>query len=411
MTRATTYFTKAQRSRDQHQLEGSSISMREIPLFKVAMNERAGESVAHTLRSGFIGQGPRVDEFEAALGTRIGNSKLLTVNSCTSALHLALHLLLTRKPSGASDFFAAVERGDEVLSSPLTCTATNWPILANGLRIKWVDVDSENLNMNLADLADKLSPTTKIIMLVHWGGYPVDLDRVAELQEVSYQRFGFRPFVIEDCAHAWASTYQERCLGNHGNICAFSFQAIKHLTCGDGGALVLPDAELYRRGKLLRWFGIDRESRASFRCEDDIEEFGFKFHMNDINASIGLMNLEIIDEAIARHRDNARYYDEQLRDIPGLRLLQPSRPDRQSSYWIYSMMVEDRPNFMRRMEEAGIMVSPVHNRNDLHTCVRQFSTRLPKLDYVAERMISIPVGWWVSDDDRRYIVEAIKRGW
>ena len=382
-----------------------------IPLFKVAMNERAGEAVDRTLRSGFIGQGPKVDEFESALAAQIGNPLILTVNSCTSALHLALHLLMTRMPPAEPDFFPAVERGDEVLSTALTCTATNWPILANGLRIKWVDIDPENLNLCLKDLSDKLSPTTKVIMLVHWAGYPVDLDQVRELQEVSLARFGFRPYVIEDCAHAWGSTYRGRRLGNQGNICAFSFQAIKHLTCGDGGALVLPMRELYRRGKLVRWFGIDRETRTDFRCEDNIEEFGFKFHMNDINATIGLMNLEIVDECLARHRDNSRYYDQQLENIPGIRLLQRKRDDRESSSWIYSMLVENRSGFVRRLKEAGIMASPVHNRNDFHTCVEQFSTRLPNLDYVSERMISLPVGWWVSREDREYIVKTIKEGW
>src|ERR1043165_8517835 len=120
-----------------------------IPLFKVTMNERAGEAVDRTLRSGFIGQGPRVDEFEAALGARLDNPLVLTVNSCTSALHLALHLLMTRRPQAEADSFPAVERGDEVLTSALTCTATNWPILANGLRLKWVDVEPDNLNISL----------------------------------------------------------------------------------------------------------------------------------------------------------------------------------------------------------------------------------------------------------------------
>lgn len=391
--------------------DGLKMSMRNIPLFKVAMNERAGAALNETLRSGFIGQGPREAEFKDALSAQIGNPLILAVNSCTSALHLALHLLKTRKPPAEPDFFPPVEHGDEVLTPALTCTATNWPILANGLRLKWVDTDPETLNLSLEDLSEKLSPTTKIIMLVHWGGYPVDLNQVRELQEVSLARFGFRPYVIEDCAHSWASTYEGRRLGNHGNICAFSFQAIKHLTCGDGGALVLPMQELYRRGKLLRWFGIDREARTDFRCEDDIEEYGFKFHMNDINATIGLMNLEIVDDVIARHRDNARFYNTQLQGTPGLRLLQESRDDRESSYWIYSMLVENRAGFVQRMSEAGIMVSPVHNRNDFHTCVAEFASPLPRLDYVSERMISIPVGWWVNGEDREYIVETIKQGW
>ena len=105
----------------------------------------------------------------------------------------------------------------------------------------------------------------------------------------------FKPAVIEDCAHAFGSTYKNQKLGNHGNICTFSFQAIKHLTCGDGGMIVVPHQELHRRSKLMRWYGIDRENnKKDFRCETDIMEWGFKFHMNDINATIGIENLKNI---------------------------------------------------------------------------------------------------------------------
>ncbi len=375
------------------------------------MNPAVADSVGRTLLSGFIGQGARVEEFEAALRDRIGDPHVLSLNSCTSALQLALHLMITRAQADAADGFPPVLPGDEVLTSALTCTATNWPILANGLRIKWVDVDPATLNIDTADILAKLSPTTKVIMLVHWGGYPVSLDVVRQIQDTCFARFGFRPYVIEDCAHSWASTYQGRALGQHGNFCAFSFQAIKHLTSGDGGALVTPDKEFYRRGKLLRWFGIDREARTEFRCEDDIPEFGFKYHMNDINAAIGLSNLEIIDDVIARHRANARFYDENLRGVPGITQVQVRSDDRESSYWIYSLLVENRSGFGKKMAEAGIMVSPVHKRNDGHSCVKDFVAPLPALEHVDKHLICIPVGWWVSDEDREYVVDTIRKGW
>jgi dTDP-4-amino-4,6-dideoxygalactose transaminase len=249
------------------------------------------------------------------------------------------------------------------------------------------------------------------VVVVHWGGYPADLDRIADARERCYERFGFRPYVIEDCAHGWASTFGGRPLGTHGNLCAFSFQAIKHLTCGDGGALCVPTPDLYRRAKLLRWYGIDREKRTDSRHDGNVAEYGFKFHMNDINATIGLENLEIVDALVDRHRSNAQFYDERLRGIPGLTQLQQGRSNRVSSAWIYTVLVENRPAFMRRMEEAGIAVSPVHSRNDTHQCVAEFTAPLPVLDSVAERMIAIPVGWWVGDDDRERIAATVERGW
>ena len=379
-----------------------------IPLFKVAMADEAADRVSETLRSGFIGQGPRVEEFETELKRRIGNPRVLTLNSGTSALHLALHLLRKADPARG---WPGLGPDDEVLTTPLTCTATNWPILANGLKLKWVDVNPNNLNMDPDDLAAQLSPRTRAIMLVHWGGYPVDLDRVRAVQDLAQERYGVRPPVIEDGAHAWASTYKGQPLGNHGNACTFSFQAIKHLTCGDGGALVLPDEANYRRGKLIRWYGIDRETeRKDFRCEADIPEWGFKFHMNDISAAIGLENLRIVDRVIARHRANAHFYNERLRDVPGVRLLE-DEPDRESSYWLYTIRVERRDDFNRKMTDAGIMVSRVHERNDLHSCAREFRRPLPQLEAVVKDMICIPVGWWVTDEQRDFIAETIRKGW
>ena len=224
--------------------------------------------------------------------------------------------------------------------------------------------------------------------------------------------FGFKPAVIEDCAHAFGSKFKNQPIGSHGNICTFSFQAIKHMTTVDGGCLVIPHQKLYNRAKLLRWYGIDRETNSKdFRCEADIPEWGFKFHMNDVNASIGLANLKEVDtEVLEKHKSNAKYYDENLKDIPGLTLLErDSRMD--STFWIYSFLVDRKSDFMDYMKECKIMVSQVHERNDIHSCVREFKTQLPTLDKIQPRLISIPVGWWVTHEDREYIVNCIKKGW
>jgi len=382
--------------------------MKNIPLFKVKMNPTAKHAVAKVLDSGFIGQGPKVNEFEKLLYPRFDNPYTVTVNSATSAEHLALHLL---KKENTISKWPGIQDGDEVLATPLTCTATNFPILANNMQIKWVDVDKHTLNMDLDDLARKITEKTKVIFIVHWGGYPVDLDKLKEIQEKAYNQFGFKPAVIEDCAHGFGSKFNGKPLGSHGNICTFSFQAIKHMTTADGGALVLPHAELNRRARLLRWYGIDRDSeRSDFRCEADIPEWGFKFHMNDVNAAIGIENLKIVDEeVIQKHKDNAAYYDKHLKQSL---LSKPSRdPRMESAFWIYSLLVERKDDFMRYMKECGIAVSQVHERNDIHSCVDKFKTQLPSLDWVRDRLVNIPVGWWVTDEDREYIVKCIKKGW
>ena len=376
--------------------------MKNIELFKVFMSTNAPKEVERVLMSGFIGQGDKVVEFENSLKNYIGNEYLCTTNSGTSALHLALHSL--KKPYNIKD-------GDEVLCTPLTCTATNWPVLANNLKIKWVDVNPNNLNMDLDDLERKITPKTKVIMVVHWGGYPIDLDRIKKIQQKTKELYGFEPIVIEDCAHGIGSTYKGKRLGNHGNLCMFSFQAIKHITAVDGGMLTLPNQDLYDRAKLLRWYGIDRSThKVDFRCEEDISEWGFKFHMNDICATIGMENLKSADDMIIQHQENAKYYDKHLYNSPEIRILEREE-DRESSFWIYSMLVDKKQDFMKWMKECGIVVSQVHERNDIHSCVKELKTHLPMLDKLTPELISIPVGWWVTNEQREYIVDCIKKGW
>lgn len=379
-----------------------------IPLFKVYMSPTAGEEVTKVLNSGYIGQGPKVDQLEENLQEYFNQDRIFTTNSATSAEHLSIHLL--KKPIDKLNY-PGYEDGDEVLCPSLTCTATNWPVLANRLNIKWVDIDSKNLNMDLDDLERKLSPKTKIILLVHWGGYPVDLDRIEQIKQKCFDLYGFKPMVIEDCAHAFGSKYKKRLIGTHGNICTFSMQAIKHVTSVDGGFIVSPTSEFYRRGKLTRWYGIDREGdRKDFRCEADIEEWGFKFHMNDVMATVGIENLKHADEIIKGHKNNAKYYDTSLKDVNGVTLLERKKGF-DSSFWIYSMLVENRMGFMEHMKECGISVSQVHERNDIHTCVSKYRKPLPTLDSTIGNVISIPVGWWVTEENREYIVDCIKKGW
>jgi dTDP-4-amino-4,6-dideoxygalactose transaminase len=373
--------------------------MKQIPLFQVRSSPAAIEAVARVLASGYLGEGPVVVDFERRLIEFLGVPRLLTVNSATSGLTLALRLVRDALGEG------------EVLTQPITCTATNWPILAVGQRIRWVDTDPRDGNMDLEDLRRQLSPQTRAILLVHWGGYPNDLDRVRAIQDECAARFGHRPAVIEDAAHALGSLYAGRMVGQHGNYVVFSFQAIKTLTTGDGGALVCPDEVQHARARLLRWFGLDRTHSASFRCDQDIQDWGYKFHMNDINAAIGRANLAFVRETLEHHRRNALCYREALAGVPGIRLLD-EREGSMSSSWLFTLRAERRDDLQRKLAEHGIEASRVHERNDRYTCTRAFRTReLPGTDVFHREMLCIPVGWWVTPADRQRVVDVIRRGW
>ena len=392
-------------------IEQQHSAKNEIPLFRVFIAPNATEITGKTLHSGFITQGPKVDAFERKFKDYLENPYTLALNSATSAHHLALHLL--KKPAGPN--WPGLQKGDEILSTALTCTATNFPILANGFKIKWVDVDPATGNMDVRDLQRKITKNTKVIVFVHWGGTPADLDGVRKVQDYAESIFGFRPAVIEDAAHAMGAEYHGIKIGalDRGNIVTFSLQAIKHITTSDGGLLCLPSEELYERAKLLRWYGIDRKKRNNhknkdFRLESDVKEYGFKFHMNDWNASLGLANFPFLGKNLARHRANARFYDENLRNTNGIRLIYPPN-GAVSSYWVYSLFVENnKPDFMEYMKNKGVFVSQVHARNDTHSVCAPFRAHLPNLDDVERKLVAIPCGWWVTNDQREYIAHSIQ---
>ena len=255
-----------------------------MPFAKPSIGDDEIAEITQVLQSGWLTTGPRTAWGEADLAAYVGRKSVLCLSSATAGLHLAF-AALDLKP------------GDEVITTPLTFVASlNTIVLAGGVPVL-VDVDPSTLNMNAELLADAIGPRTRAIMPVHFAGLPVDLDPVYALAE----RHGLR--VIEDCAHAIGAEHRGLKLGSHGNMCVFSLQAIKHLTTGDGGIITLPSKALYDRCKLLRWYGIDRDKRnyqgKDFRLESDVTEYGFKMHMNDLSATLGLANLPHLDRILA----------------------------------------------------------------------------------------------------------------
>ena len=381
-----------------------------LSLFKVFMSEDVIEPLNKLLMSGQLTQGPVVEEFELKLKQYLNNPYILTLNSATAGLTLALRLL--KNKDALPDWPGFDDKEDIVLTPALTCFATSAAILANNVKIRWLDVDLETVNISLEDVKNKLNEKTKVIYLVHWGGNPVDLDELDKICEKHKEKYGFKPVVVEDCAHSFGAEYNGKKIGSNKNICIFSLQAIKHLTTGDGGLITLPTEDLYERCKLLRWYGINRDKRnykgKDFRLENDILEYGYKFHMNDINATIGLYNLPHVDELLRKNRENALYFDEHLKNIAGIKLMKNNSKSN-SAYWLYSIRILDnkKEDFMNKMKEANIMTSQVHNRNDINSCVKEFEETLPNLDILEKELVCIPVGWWLEKKDIEYIVKNI----
>lgn len=345
-----------------------------VPLFKVFMAPEVEDEVAKVLRSGYVTEGPKVKEFEKALSEFLG-TPAITLNSATSALTLALRL-------------AGVGVGDEVITTPMTCQATNVPIMAMGATPVWADVNPRTGLIDPESIHRRLTPKTKAVMTVDWGGAACDYDAIFDaITEPDIS-------VIEDAAHAFGSFYKRMAVGWISNFTCFSFQAIKHVTSVDGGALTALHEDDLVRGRLLRWYGIDREADAKeFRGEVDVKEWGYKFHMNDLNATIGLANLHHAPEIIARHKANAHILDEGL----NRNIYTSTDPEYQhdSAHWLYTVLLpssEVREQFKAHMAKKGIQVSQVHWRNDKLTTFAPFKRDdLPGVDEFSSRMICVPV--------------------
>lgn len=356
-----------------------------IPQFRVLVNQgKTQKDVNKVLKSGFVGQGPVVEEFEAALKYHLKFDYGVTVNSCTSAIWLGLYL-------------AGVRPNSYVISTPMTCLATNSVPYQMGAKILWADVD-EFGNMDpksIEDLLGEFSPNVKAILTVDWGGLPCDYDELR----------CFNVPIVEDAAHAFMATYKGRPITQDcGDFVCYSFGPIKHLTSIDGGLLVTPEKD-YQRAKLLRWFGLDRETGVdAMRCYLDTPEgIGFKFHMNDFNAAVGLSNIDAGRWSVLKHRENAAYYDKRFK---GTSLALDWPKDRESSFWLYNIFVESPLRFAEFMKEKGIMASQVHRRNDTFKPFLKWQRQLPNLDKFYSKMTALPVGWWLSAHEREYIADT-----
>ena len=361
-----------------------------IPLIKthIPPKEKLMPRLEEVLYSGYIAQGEAVSEFESKLSEYIGNKYCLTVNSGSAALHVSLIL-------------AGVKAGYEVISTPLTAEPTNTVISQTGAKIVWADIDPKTGNICPDDVEKKITSKTKAIMVVDYAGMPVDIRRFQEIEK----KYGVP--VIEDGAHAFGASYDGKKIGNHFKYTTFSFQAIKHLTTVDGGAVCIKDKEEYEKAKLIRWFGI---SKGVSRQENDISIQGYKYHMNNVNATIGLVQLENIETVIDTYISNGKYYDEELKDVDGVELME-YYPNSEPSYWLYTLKVRDKESFMKMMTDNGIMASDLHKRNDSHSIFQDSKISLPNVDKFEREWVHIPCGWWVTSEDRKYIVDTIKQDW
>ena len=373
---------------------------REVQLFRPVVSEEAIASVVQTLRSGWIGLGPKTNEFEHKLAEFLGSNYCVSLISGTAALHLALKL-------------ADVTRGDEVITTPITFVSTSMICLYEGVRPVFADVEPDTLNINPDDIKRKITDRTRAIIVVHYRGHPVDLDAINKIADEHDL------MVIEDLAHACGSEYKGRKVGNGENICVGSLHAVKPVTTGEGGFVSTNNSEYHKKLNQLRWLGIDKDTysrtiedgRKWYSWRYMVNQVGYKCHGNDILSSIGIEHLKDEQKNWEFRQRLVDLYQSELAGTPGLEFLATRDYCTRNANHLCVIKVGGRNKLLKKLKSHGVNCGVHYYPNHLFPVFSGFSHELPVAEEVWRKIISLPLHLLLTDDDVRYVCGLIRGGW
>ncbi len=367
-----------------------------IPISRPSFGAEETEALRHTLASGWVGMGPKTVEFEQKFAAYMGVEHAVALNSASAALHLAM--------------LAAEVEGQEVLTTAMTFVSSNHAILLGGGRPVFCDIEADTLNISPQEIRKKITPTTRAIIVVHYGGHACNMDPIMELA----REHGL--WVIEDAAHACGGLYRDRKLGTIGDMGCFSFQATKNMTTGDGGMLATNDATLAARVRKLRWMGISRPTWERFQPGKprrvwmyDVEEVGFKYEMNDVAATLGLVQLAKLEQANQQRRRLVERYREAFAGIDGIEFT-PAKPYACNACYnaVLKVDAEIRDELCGFLDQHGIDSNVHYYPNHLLPLYRPYTTRLPVTEAQWPRILSIPLFPGLRLEEQDQVIECVR---
>jgi len=384
-----------------------------IQVFKPKIREEAIQAVADVLRSGWIGLGPKVKEFEAEFASYIGTKHAIALNSCTSALHMALIL-------------ANVKPGQVVFTTPLTFASTNLAIKYIGARPHFIDVDNyRNLDPACLEKAVKKYAPEDIgaVIVVHYSGIPARMNGI----KIALRQSGRTDIpIIEDCAHACGSAVDGKKVGAEADLACFSFQAVKNLPAGDGGMLTTNSDEIAERARRLAWCGIDKSTfsrtakTGEYLWQYDIPEIGYKYHMNDITAAIALEQLKYIDEDNNRRSQIANKYLSAFNNHhPKLYVYAWDQLPKSvsPSYHFLPLLFKHRDEVLMKLRERGINCGVHYMLNNMFEpfkeCPFEISSGALQSDvnglagFYEKHLLTLPIHLHLTDEDIAFIIKSV----
>jgi dTDP-4-amino-4,6-dideoxygalactose transaminase len=362
-----------------------------IDLFHPVCLPEMEAAALEVMRSGLIASGPKVSELEMAFADVVGREHVVSTSDLTSTVTLALHL-------------TGVRAGDEVATIAFSCLQSNSPIARMGARPVWIDIDPTSMSMSVDDLAKRLTPSVKAVMVYHVAGYPADTVRIAALC-----RDRGIP-LIEDCNNAIGATLDGCHVGAQGEYAVYSLYPNRQINGIDGGMLATPDAVTAAKAIRLRRFGIDahsfRDSRGEINPDSDAPEIGWSAALSHLNASVALSQLNTLEQRSARTQAVAAALREGLRGLHHVRPVE-ALAGAVPAYWGFFVQSERRDALLAHLKANRVNCSIVHQRNDWYSGFGTPRQDLPGTAIVMDQALALPCGWWLTDTQVDHVLAKV----
>lgn len=365
-----------------------------IPVFRPNYDEREFQAVREVLASGWIGLGPKTKEFEDRFAEYIGVKYAVGVNSCTAALHLAMQVMDVK--------------GGEVITTPITFVSTNHAILYCGATPVFCDVEPDTMNIDAGKIEALVTPRTKAIVCVHYGGYPCDMERILDIA----RRHNLK--VIEDAAHACGGEWQGRKLGGIGDIGCYSFHAVKNLATGEGGMVTTNDSEIRDHLMRLRWLGITKDTWSreapgkGYSWAYDVPEVGYKYHLSDVAAVLGLVQLKKLDESNARRRALTLRYNAALAGTGDIQTPVQKEYQTLPAHHNYVIRTGRRDALNEHLKSLEISTGMHYIPNNFYQMYKNCAGPTPVAHAEWTKLLTLPLYPGLTDAQQDSIIQGVK---
>ncbi|MHC4264950.1 MAG: DegT/DnrJ/EryC1/StrS family aminotransferase [Planctomycetota bacterium] len=363
-----------------------------IPTYRPYVGPEELEAIRKVFQSRWLGMGAVTEDFEKRIKKFLGVKNLIAVNSGTSALHIALDAL-------------GVGHGDDVVVPTFTFTATVQAILMTGAKPVFCDICQDTLNIDVDDLEKRLTPSTKVIMPVHFGGSPCDMDKLMSLTNKTNIK------IVEDAAHAFGSTYKGHSIGTLGDITCFSFDPIKNITCGEGGAIATNNDDIAKKIRLKRMLGIDKDSWSRQKEKNswyyNVITTGYRYHMSNINAAIGIEQMKRLNVFKKRKQAIVKKYDEAFADLKGLKGIKHETDEIFPFFYVLRVLNKRRDSFMRFLKDKGIATGIHYIPNHLHKLFAKEKISLPVAENIYKEVVTLPMYYEMTDNEVEFVIATV----